>query len=213
VDDIQKRQAQRLLVMQAIFKASGGSETTSVSGQELLSTFNLSEQELGDACKYLEGEYLIKGSRTMWSNLVPFTVNLTHRGIKEMEESLQAPAEPTEHFPAAISIVHVEGNLIGSPIQSGSPGARQEVTVDIKLGDVRDFISRLETALPELGLPDEESQELTAEVATIRAQIESPKPKKNIIRESLGSVRAILVGAGGNMVATGLLDALQHIHF
>jgi hypothetical protein len=213
MDEVQKRRAERLLVMQAIFAASGGSEYMSVSGQDLLDTLGLPDRLLGDACQYLEGEFLIEGTRTMWGHLTPFAVNITHQGIKEMEQSLQAPARPTEHFPPAISIIHVEGSLIGSPIQSGSPGARQEVTVDINLGDVRDFIGQLESALPGLNLPAEESQELAAEVATIRAQVESPKPKKNIIRESLGSVRAILVGAGGNMVATGLLDALQHIHF
>lgn len=213
MDAIQKRQAQRLLVMQAIFNASGGSEYTSVSGQDLLDTLGLPDQELGDACQYLEGEFLIEGTRTMWGHLTPFAVNITHQGIKEMEQSLQAPAQPTEHFPPALSIIHIQGNLIGSPIQSGSPGARQEVTVDINIADVSDFIGRLERAMPELNLPKEESRELTAEVATIRAQVDSPKPKRQIIRESLSSIQTILLGAGGNMVAAGLLDALQHIHF
>jgi len=213
VEGIQKRQAQRLLVMQAIFEASGGSESTSVSGPELLEKLGLSDQDLGDACQYLEGEHLIEGTRTMWGHLTPYIINITHRGLKEMEQSLQAPNEPTEHFPPAISIVNVHGNIIGSAIQSGSPGARQEVAAEISIGDVRDFLAQLEKSVPELNLREDESQELTAEIATIKAQVASPKPKKNIIREGLGSIRTILEGAGGNLAATGLLDALQHIHF
>lgn len=213
MDDIQRRQSQRLIVMQAIYERSGSSETTSVSGQDLLNDLAMSDQELGDACEYLEGEYLIKGSRTMWAHLTPSRVNMTHRGIKEMEQSIQAPTKPTEHFPPAISIVNISGTVIGSPIQSGSPGAQQESHIDLKLGDIREFVKKLENSAQNLGLQEEQQQELTAEIATIKAQIESPKPKKHIIRESLGAVQGILVGAGGNLAATGLLDILQHIHF
>jgi hypothetical protein len=131
---IDKQQANRLLVMKAIYDASEGSESNAVSGQDLLGTLGLSDQELADACKYLEGEHLIRGTRTAWGHLTPYIINITHRGIKEMEESLQTPNKPTAHFPPAISVIHVQGNLIGSSIQSGSPGAQQETTVrDVKI--------------------------------------------------------------------------------
>ena len=211
--DIDKRQANRLLVMKAIYEASGGSEQNSVSGQDLLNDLGLSDEELGDACKYLQGEHLITTTRTMWGHLTPYIINITHWGIKEMEQSLQAPTKPTEHFPPAISIIHIEGNNIGSPIQSGSPGASQEVTLEINLGEVRDFLRKLEEAAPNLELPDAEGRELTAEIATLRAQVDSPKPKRQIVRESLRSIRTILEGAAGNLSATGLLGILQHIHF
>jgi len=64
--DIEKKQANRFLVMNAIYEASGGSEHNSASGQDLLNDLGLSDEELADACKYLEGEHLIKTTRTMW---------------------------------------------------------------------------------------------------------------------------------------------------
>jgi hypothetical protein len=211
--DTEKKQADRLLVMKAIYEASGGSEHDSVSGQDLLNDLGLPDEELADACMYLEGEHLIRSTRTMWGHLTPYIINITHRGIKEMEQSLQAPTKPTEHFPPAISIINVHGDVIGSPIQSGSPGASQAVTLEINLEQVRDFLRKLEEAAPSLELPEAEGQELTAEVATLRAQVNSPRPKKQIVRESLRSIRTILEGAAGNLSATGLLDILQHIHF
>jgi hypothetical protein len=210
--DIEQRQANRLIVLNAINEASGGSENTSVSGQDLMNELGLTDQELGDACKFLEAEHLIKGTRTTWGHFTPYIVNMTHRGIKEMEQSLQSPTEPTQHFPAAVSIVHVEGNLIGSPIQSGSPGARQEVTSEINIEGIRDFLGRLKEVTSELDLPDEKERELKAEISTLEAQVDSPKPKRQIIRESIHSIRAILEGTGGALAATGLLDILQHIH-
>ena len=212
--DLEKRRADRLLVMKAIYDASEGSEGNFVSGPDLLESIGLSDQELGDACKFLEGEYLIKGTRTLWGHVTPFVIQITHRGIREMEESIQAPTMPTEHFPPAVSIINVQGDIIGSPIQSGSPGARQEVSIgDINLGGVRDFLDQLEKIAPSIPLPVEESQELAADIATIRAQIDSPRPKKQIVRESLHSVRSILEGAGGSVAAVGLIEALQHLHF
>ena len=44
-------------------------------------------------------------------------------------------------------------------------------------------------------------KELSAEVNTLKAQIESPKPKKSIIKETLQSVRSILEGAGATLLA------------
>src|SRR5215467_8297525 len=99
--DIEKKQANRLIVMKAIYDASEGSEGNAVSGPELLETLSLPDQELGDACKYLEGEHLIRGTRTLWSHLTPYAINITHRGIKEIEESLHSPNKPTAHFPPA----------------------------------------------------------------------------------------------------------------
>jgi len=127
--EIEKQRTNRLLVMKAIYDESEGSEGNAVSGPDLLESLSLSHQELGDACEYLEGEGLIKGTRTLWSNLIPIKITITHRGIKEMEESLQTPSKSTRHFPPAVSIIHVHGDLIGSAIQSGSPGAQQEMTV------------------------------------------------------------------------------------
>jgi membrane protein YqaA with SNARE-associated domain len=122
--------------MKAIYDASEGSEGNAVSGPQLLETLDLPDQELGDACRFLEGEGLIRGRKTLWSNLTPYTINITHRGIIEMEEALESPTKPTEYFPPVVSVVHVEGNVIGSPIQSGSLGAQQKTTVrDIGIED------------------------------------------------------------------------------
>jgi hypothetical protein len=45
---------------------------------------------------------------------------LTHTSIEEMERSRQAPDQATEHFPP-ISMIHIEGDAIGSAVQVGSP--------------------------------------------------------------------------------------------
>jgi hypothetical protein len=214
VVDVEKRRANRLRVMKAIFDMSGGSEDQEVLGHDLTAQVDLTPQELGDACHYLEGEGLIEEAMPdMGASPVPYWVNITHLGIREMEQSLQAPGEPTQHFPPAVSIINVRGSIIGSAIQSGSPGAQQQMTVgDINIESIREFLNELESQTADLELPEAEGQELAAEIATVKAQIDSPKPKKQIIRESLHTIRSILEGIGGNLAAAPLLELLKHIH-
>ena len=212
--DIEKRQADRLQVMKAIFEMAGGSQDVEVQGSDLLTRLGLAPQELGDACNYLAGQGLIEeAAPDMGASPVPYWVNITHQGIMEMEQSLRAPSEPTPHFPPLISVFHVEGNVIGSAIMSGSPGAQQQVTFgDLDLNAVNRFLSEYEARVAELDLPSPQAEELAADVATIKAQVESPRPKKNIILESLYSARTILEITAGSAAAVGLLDALKLIH-
>jgi hypothetical protein len=213
LSDAEERRAVRLRVMNAIFDASRASEYTMVSGPQLLEKLGLPDQELADACKYLEGEYLIKTTHTSWGHLTPYYVQITHAGIREMEQSREAPREPTQHFPPAISVVNVQGSVIGSAIQSGSPGAHQEVSVgDLDLGAVSEFLREFDARAAELDLPSPAAEELAAEIDTVKAQLRSPKPKLHVIRESLISARAVLEVATGSAAAVGLLDLLQHVH-
>jgi hypothetical protein len=214
VIDIEQRQANRLLVMKAIFDASGGSEHKEVLGHELAAKLGLTDQELGDACRYLAGEGLIEeAAPDMSGSPVPYWVNIRHLGIKEIEQSLRAPNEPTKHFPPAISVIHIEGNVIGSAIQSGSPGAQQEMSIgDLDLGAVREFLREYDAHAADLELSGPAADELAAEIDTVRAQLRSPKPKKHIIRESLVSVRIILEVTSGTAAAVGFLDLLKLVH-
>src|SRR5690348_1167127 len=115
--DIEGRRVNRLRVMKAIFDLSGGSERQEVRGPQLTAEVGLSDQDLGDACDYLAGEGLIEVAMPdMSASPVPYWVNITHLGIVEMEQSLEDPNEPTQHFPPAVSIINIHGSVIGSPI-------------------------------------------------------------------------------------------------
>ncbi len=211
--DIAQRRADRLRVMNAIYEASGGSEHKEVLGRELAAKLGLTDRDLGDACRYLAGEGLIEEAMPdMGGSPVPYWVNIRHEGIREIEQSLQAPDKPTEHFPP-ISVIHIEGDNIGSPIQTGSLGAPQTVSVgDISLDTVREILTEFDAQASSLHLPDDEAAQLHADMATVKAQVESPRPNHRTIREHLLSARAILEHAAGGAAAVGLLDLLRQVH-
>ena len=115
----------------------------------------------------------------LWSRLFPHRVQLTHWGILEVEESREHPEAPTEHFPPLSTVIqHFHGDVIGSPIQAGSPGATQTTTVgDLNLELVREVVDQYEKDEAALGLDASKAEEARAEIKTIRAQLDSPRPK------------------------------------
>ncbi len=121
----------------------------------------------------------------------------------------------TQEERAQAAAVHIDTfiqGVSGSQIQVNSPGARQQQGMSHEqLVEMRKLVELVEGGLR--GATDsEEVRELRAEVQTLRAQSESPKPKRSIIRESLSSLRAILEGAAGEVLASNLPQASSLIH-
>lgn len=108
-------------------------------------------------------------------------------------------------------ITHNIGNMQHSQIQHDSPNASQIIRVEININAIADFLQQLRAARNALKLSDEASAELTAEIATLDSQLRSPNPKNSILSESLRSVRNILEGMTGSIIASTLLNALSSI--
>ena len=202
----------RLRVMNAIYEAAEGSRMSHVSGGWLLENLELSDEELGGICRYLEGEHLITAGREYWDHHTPFMILLTHAGIEEMERSRGAPDQATEHFPP-ICVIHIQGDAIGSAIQAGSPRAHQAVSIgDLNLDMVREITGEWEAQAASLRLPDDGARQLRADMATVKVQMDLPTPDHYTIREHLQSARAILEHARGGAATAGLLDLLRALH-
>jgi hypothetical protein len=221
VSSRQEREVIRLRVMKAIYDASGGSTQESLNLAPMCGQLGLSEGDMADAVNYAEGEGLVERLLMAAGQRMPLKVRLTHKGLVEMEESEKAPEEQTEHFPAQVSVFNIGGNMIGSAIQTGSPGATQRVQVgDIAIGGetdshIRAFLAEYDAKVA--GLRREQTSEalaeIGAEIETVKAQITSPKPKKHFIKESLASIRATLENGIGGVVTSGLLLLLGQIHW
>ena len=89
----------------------------------------------------------------------------------------------------------------GTAIQINNP--------PLDLAAVSAFIESLRKQLPKLELDEDVKSEIVAEVASVAAQVSSPKPKQSILREGLGSLRNILEGAGGGVAAQLLIQLGQ----
>lgn len=211
MDSTDRRKELRTRFMNELFEMAGASERNAVTTAEIAERLGLTFQrrhpdrgEVLDVAQYLEAEKLIEvlGNEAR-------QVRLTHAGIREVEEAKNRPDEPTYHF-APINVVYAQGNITNSQMQQGSPGASQNLTL---LG--RDHQERLRTTVQELrnnldefGLGEPERAELEAEVRTLEAQADSPKPKREVVRPSLQSAKNILEGTASGVTAQGVVQGI-----
>jgi hypothetical protein len=101
------------------------------------------------------------------------------------------------------------GSVTGSVIQQGS---HNNATVNYQ-NEVQKVLDEIRPRLNAGELADEAKRELNSEFKTVEAQMESPKPKRAIIKESLTSARHILehaFGAGMAHYFPLLLKFLEH---
>lgn len=103
---------------------------------------------------------------------------------------------------------YIHGDIQDSQIQIEATNSTQTKTVEFDVAQLAKLVEALRSTIDAVGVDDNGKRELDSELSTLEAQIKSPKPKNSIIGESLGSVRRILEGASGNLVASGLLNQI-----
>jgi len=109
---------------------------------------------------------------------------------------------------ATYQITNYIGSMQNSQIQQDSSGAIQKLNIEINIDNLLVFIAELNKSIDKLDLEQSKKQKLITEISTIESQANSPKPKKKIIFESLKTLRTILEGIAGNVIAAGLLSKL-----
>lgn len=101
------------------------------------------------------------------------------------------------------------GSMSHSQLQQHSSGSSQTIHAPIDLGALAELIKALNAAQSALPLEGASREEYGAEVRTLESQASSPKPKAAILGESLKSIRTILEGAAGNILASDLVQKIS----
>jgi AbiTii len=114
-------------------------------------------------------------------------------GMTFTQQEKQTVQEIHNHF----------GNVSDSQIQISSNGSTQtqaNTTIGTDLDALRGLIEALGTALDRGALQGDAADELRAELATLKAQAASPKPKWEIIKATARSIKTVAEGAAGNIL-------------
>ena len=107
------------------------------------------------------------------------SIGISHYGIREVEAALSEPDKPTQYFPPAQYILDVE-QMINSQVQHGTHNSTQTGTFTASDPEaLRKFVETFKSRLPDLPLNETDKAEASAEIATIEAQLQSPKPKRD----------------------------------
>jgi len=85
------------------------------------------------------------------------------------------------------------------------------ITPSKSLNSVSRHNKLIKDNLDELNLDENDKAEIQADIKIIETQVESPNPKKSIFKECLSSIRSIMEGAGGQIIAIHILEKLPVI--
>lgn len=201
MDPLTERTLQRFRFLKYLYEVTRGCELAHVPHAEIMQGATLSEDDFKATFIYLMNEGVVDGTRG--------SACLTHAGVVEVEAALSRPDKPTEHFP--VNIIHIE-QMSHSQIQQGAVGSTQSGTfASLDLAAVAEFVGGLTTALPQLGLTGDDEAVAQSDIATIETQLSSPRPKVEIIKESLRSIRNIAEEAAGSLAASGIVAGVARL--
>lgn len=133
------------------------------------------------------------------SRILEWALDLEGRGVLGegmtfTQQERQTVQEQHYHF----------GDVSGSQIQIGSSGSTQSqansTTSNLDLEALRGLIDALGAALDRGNVQGDAAGELRAELATLKAQAASPKPKWEVIRATARTIKNVAEEAGGNIL-------------
>jgi hypothetical protein len=200
-DSLEQKKAKRFRFLHALYDRTGGDQHQQPSMWDIGSELGLSQQETDLVVQYLEGEHLLEFAA------MGGYISINHYGVLQVEQALSAPEKPTQYFPPVINVLHI-GNVSGSSIQQTGANSVLTATVANHATGLRELATELRQASVELGRSTERSRELEANISTLEAQASSPSPNPTIVREALNTVRNVLEGMTGSLLATGLIQSV-----
>lgn len=138
-------------------------------------------------------------------------INITIYGIDLVEDILSDSGIDANNSQQVMNFIHVQ-NMNNSQITQGSTQVNQTLNItENQSVSLSEFVKLFEQKIEEILFDSEdEKSEAIAEVSTIKSQLNSPKPKWEIIKLAGGTVKGILEKAAGSIVAQQLLELLKN---
>lgn len=160
-----------------LYDATGGNQFKWLPLADLGNLVGLDREQTMLAGEYLKGEGLLE-----FKAFGPM-VGITHQGIREIEEALEHPDRPTDHF-LPVNIIKI-GTMIGSSIQTAGHNSGQSANLnDYRPSDLKQLLGEITSVVANPAVPKEAREEVLADVGTVETQLTSPRPKGNIISEA-----------------------------
>ena len=114
---------------------------------------------------------------------------------------------PEPENPPIANAITIE-TMTGSVIQQGSPGATQTVQQKVDVKSVTTALNTLESELSRVQIDNTTLTELSADIATIKAQLSKPSPSMRILQEAGRSVRNVIEGIAGGILTPEVIAAV-----
>lgn len=141
------------------------------------------------------------------NNILNWSLELEQKGVLGEDMSFSNEEKKIAHQ-TSYQVTNNIGSMHNSQLQQDSAGSTQTLKISESSGDLKKFVEELKNSVESLKLQQDQTQELQEAIATLEIQTNSSKPKNVIINESLHTVRNILEGTTGSIIASGLIHQL-----
>jgi len=115
---LEQKKVDRANFLERLYELTDGNPFCVRHATELAAAFHWTEEHTLDVAQYLlnEGLLIFRG--------MGGALSITHKGVLEMEQAIENPYAPTNHFPA-LNIVNIYGSVTDSQVQAGTLGSNQ----------------------------------------------------------------------------------------
>jgi hypothetical protein len=120
---IEEMKKKRFQFLRRLYELTGGDELECLNLYDIGEELGFNRKLTKNIVQYLEREGLIKVIGDQGG-----IAGISHWGVREVEEALSNPDEPTHYFPP-VNIISI-GQMISSQIQQASPEATQVTAID-----------------------------------------------------------------------------------
>lgn len=199
-NDMEKKQTERWKMLREFYDLSGGSTLEYVNMWEVGRKLGFDKRTTEITFQYLLDEGLLRAVA------IGGLSSITHYGVKEVERKLRYPSEPTDHF--SINVLSVSGDVVGSQILQGSPGA-QQILYPAQRSSIEDILKKLDGLMPQIS--DKQKKNIEADSDTCEAQLRKSQPSILIIKESFKNIVDVLKVLGAIAGVTELTKEITQI--
>ncbi|UTI04909.1 hypothetical protein NJR02_21500 (plasmid) [Aeromonas caviae] len=214
---IRNAEMNRLITESRFGHPMGALEDLAVPGEVVRSFFTpeqsqflIQELSLPGVPELALGSNQVRGLiEAVRDKLLTWALDLAEAGIQGDGMSFTSQEQQQAQQLAPVNI-HIGGDAPGFQFMQSSPGGQQQQTVtgEQKAEALAALLPWLQQVIAQGQLQGEACAELQAELDTLKAQAASPNPKWPVIGAVADSVRAVLVGAGGGVLAAQALGWL-----
>ncbi|WP_176580974.1 hypothetical protein [Bacillus thuringiensis] len=105
---------------------------------------------------------------------------------------------------------HISNSTISnSQLQQGVNNSQQNLNINTQ--EITSFLEELKNNLDQLRLDEEKEKVLKAHIQTLDSQVTLDPPNKTILKESLSTIRNVLEGITGSLIASSLWENASHL--
>jgi hypothetical protein len=189
---LEMKKARRAPFMKQLYEITDGSATKFATVADCAADIDVSQQQADELRNYLVDEGLIKDHTAEGGWSAP--ISITHQGVVEVEQALEQPEQPTDHFPPAAYVVNIVNSTVtASPIAQASPSPTQTITyTGQQRQDLDEALRQIRELLDQDEFDEDDTACIRADLATIDVQLASSHPNWAAVQAVLNTLVAVL---------------------